>query len=96
MKLISAKYHNFMSFGETENELNFEEVFADGETLLVVGIRDGDPQRSNGAGKSSVVEGLPLCLVRQTSADRGTASGTEGRSRQGDHQDRRCRRIRRR
>jgi len=62
MKLISAKYHNFMSFGETENELNFEEVFADGETLLVVGIRDGDPQRSNGAGKSSVVEGLPYAL----------------------------------
>jgi len=58
MKLISAKYHNFMSFGETDNVINFDEVFDDDETLLVIGMRDGDPEHSNGSGKSTIVEGL--------------------------------------
>lgn len=58
MKLISAKYHNFMGFGETDNVIDFEKLFADGDTVLVIGVRDGDPKHSNGTGKSTLVEGI--------------------------------------
>lgn len=58
MRLISAKYNNFMGFGETDNVLDFDKAFEGDNTLLMIGIRDGNPKHSNGAGKSSIIEGI--------------------------------------
>ena len=58
MKINSVEYHNFMGFSETDNILDFENVFEDSDTVLVVGVRDGDPKHSNGSGKSTLIEGI--------------------------------------
>jgi len=60
MRIISIKFHNVFRFGETDNLLNLDDVFAmsDDDIALVTGSIDGDENDSNGAGKSTIGEAL--------------------------------------
>jgi exonuclease SbcC len=67
MRVISIKFHNVFRFGETDNVLNMDDVFAmsDDDIALITGSIDGDDNDSNGAGKSTIGEGLYWALFEK-------------------------------
>jgi len=65
MRIISAKFHNVFRFGETDNEINFDDVFDSGSIALICGSIDGDENISNGAGKSSIGEAIYWALYEK-------------------------------
>jgi len=65
-----AKYHNFCAFGEEDNILDLDGIFGSGgadlgEVLLILGAIDGDENDANGAGKSSILEGIAYALYEK-------------------------------
>jgi len=63
MRIKSIRLHNFMSFGEENNTLDFDDLFKDAvdfedRVALICGIVDGDPNKSNGAGKSTLLDAI--------------------------------------
>lgn len=60
MRIISIELHNVFRFGETDNIIHFDDIFAasDDDIALITGSVDDDDNDSNGAGKSTVGEAL--------------------------------------
>jgi AAA15 family ATPase/GTPase len=50
----SITLRNFLSYGDYDTTLEFEDL----KSCLIVGDRDGDPDRSNAVGKSSLVNAI--------------------------------------
>lgn len=68
MRIISVKLHNVFRFGETNNLINFDEIFmnSDGDDMvLITGSTDGDENDSNGAGKSTIGEAIYWAFFEQ-------------------------------
>jgi len=67
MKIKYVKFHNMFRFGEEDNEIDFDEVFgqSQGGIALISGSTDGDENVSNGAGKSSIIEGIYWILYEK-------------------------------
>ncbi len=83
MRVISIKLHNVFRFGETDNVLDLDELFATSseDIALITGSIDGDGNDSNGAGKSTVGEALywsffeRLPRLARNKSKKGTATG---------------------
>jgi DNA repair exonuclease SbcCD ATPase subunit len=83
MRVISVEFHNVFRFGETDNILNLDDVFAtsDDDIALITGSIDGDENDSNGAGKSTIGEALywaffeKIPRLTRNSDRKGSATG---------------------
>ncbi len=58
-----AKYHNFCRFGTDNNIVDFDKLFGDSNGIAsICGMVDSDEGEANGAGKSSLLEGIAYAL----------------------------------
>lgn len=67
---VHLRLVNFLS--HTDSELYFDKL---GAVTLIVGKKDGDERQSNGAGKTTIFDGLTWCLYNKSRAS-GTKHAT--------------------